>query len=131
MKKYYLVLVCALLLLLVTGCGNKNQVKCTGEFSESGINMGAEIIADLDADDKIVDATVVYDLKDSTMASQYCSLFKLAEDSDKGISVSCSGSKITITGYANMSDDDDSDGYLGVSKEDFIKAMEEEKFTCK
>ena len=129
MKKYYLVVFCALLLFVVTGCG-KNQVKCTGSYSEGGMNISADIIADLDKDDKVTGATVVYDLKDSKTAEQYCSVFKLAEDKEKGIEVSCSGSKITIAGFANM-DDEDEEKMTGKTKEEFIKAMEEEKFTCK
>lgn len=132
MKKYLLALFCVMLLFVVTGCGSKNQVKCTGTQTESGITIKGEVIADLDNDNKITDATVVYDLGDKTTADQYCALFKLMENADKGVSVSCSGSKITIKGYANMeSEDDDDDVLLGATKEEFIKAMEKENFTCK
>lgn len=37
MKKYCLVLVFALVLFVATGCGSKNQVKCTGTQTEGGI----------------------------------------------------------------------------------------------
>ena len=129
MKKYLFVLVCALL-LLVTGCGNKNQVKCTGKDESTG--MEAQIVADFDDNSKLVDASVVYDVKDKDTVEQYCSLFKLMENTDKGVSVSCSGTKITIKGFAKMeADEDEEDSMIGKTKEEFIKAMEEEKFTCK
>lgn len=131
MKKYLLVLACAVL-LLTAGCGkssSKNQVKCTGTQTEDGITIKGEVTADLDNDNKITDAVVVYELSDKTYAEQYCSLFKLFESAGDGVSVSCSGNKITIKGFANI---DDGDGKLaGMTKEDFIKSMEEEQFTCK
>ncbi len=127
MKKYLLVVLCALLVVVV-GCSKKNQVKCSATQEEGGIKMEAEVIAEFDDKDIIKDATVVYDLQDEKTATTYCSLFKLAEDKDKGITVDCSGSKITISGFTKMEDENELDGK---SKADFIKAMEAEKFTCK
>jgi hypothetical protein len=129
-KKYFLVVFCALLMFTLTGCG-KNQVKCTGSYSEEGMKISAEMIADLDANDKVTDATAIFDLGDSNTANQYCSLFKLAETADSGVKVTCSGTKVTIEGYAKMESDDEEDELIGLSKEDFIKAMAEEDFTCK
>ena len=131
MKKYLLALVCATLVFAV-GCGNKNQLKCTGTQTEGGVTVKGEVIADLDADNKITDATIVYDLGEKDTADQYCSIFKLMEDTDNGVTVSYSGTKITIKGFAKLeSEDDDDDGLLGATKEEFIKAMEKEEFTCK
>ena len=148
MKKYLLVVIC-LLLLVVTGCGKKdskkdeptptpvpkNTVVCSGTISESGMNMKAEITAEFDSSDLLTDASVVYEMSDSTTANQYCSLFKLMQDSSKGITVSCDGNKITINGYAKIDVEDENDkGLIGATKEEFKKAMEEEaegKVTCK
>ncbi len=131
-KKYFLFVFCAVLLFVVTGCGNKNQVVCTGSSTEGGINIEAKLVADFDENDKLKDAEVTYDLKDKSSADQYCSLFKLMEDKDKGVTVDCSGSKITIKGYANMDvEEDESDAMIGKTKEEFKKLMEEEEFTCK
>ena len=130
MKKFYLVPVCAVLILAV-GCGKKNQVKCTGKQTENGITIKAEVIADLDKNDKLTDAKVVYDLSDKKTAQQYCALFKLMENADKGISINCSGSKVTIKGFAEMETDEDGESIVGMSKKDFIKQMEEENMTCK
>jgi hypothetical protein len=133
MKKYSLIALAALL-LVVTGCGgSKNKVTCTATEEEGGIKMTAELVAEFDKDDKLSDATVTYDLGDSTVAKQYCSLFQLMEDEEKGVKVSCSGSKVTISGYANAQSDDDEE-VLGMSRDEFIKKMEETedvKFTCK
>lgn len=134
MKKYFLVVFCALLLFVVTGCGNKNQVTCSGTMKESGMEIKAEIVADFDDSDKLTDATIVYDLGNSDTATQWCSLFQLMNDSDKGISVSCSGSKITIKGYAKMAEEEGEESMIGKTKEEFKQAMEKEsdgQITCK
>ena len=133
MKKYLLIVFCALLLVVVTGCGNKNQVKCTGTMSEGGVNISAEIIADFDENDKLVDATAIEDLGSKEKADQMCALFKAFMTEDTGVDISCSGSKVTIKGYAKM-DADEEDSMIGKTKEEFIKAMEDEgegKLTCK
>lgn len=136
MKRYFLGVLCALFAVAVTGCGNKNQIKCNASLSEAGMNLEAEIVADFDDNDKLTDATIVYDLKDSETAKQYCSLFKLMEDKEKGIEVECSGSKVTIKGYAKIdeAEDENDKSLIGATKEEFIKEMEsseEGKFTCK
>ena len=132
MKKYFLVVFCALLLFVVTGCGDKkNQLKCTGSMSEGGVDMKAEIIADFDESDKLTDATIVYDLGSSETANQWCTLMQMMQDESKGIKVSCSGSKITITGYAKMDDEDEEESMIGKTKEEFKTAMAAEQITCK
>jgi len=134
MKKYFLVAICALLLFVVTGCGNKNQVKCTGTMSENGVEVTAEAIGEFDKDDKLTSVTVIEDLGDKEKADQMCALFKAFMPADSGVDISCSGSKVTIKGYENMSKEDDEDKMIGMSKADFIKAMEEESegnLTCK
>ena len=126
MKKYFLVVFCVALLFVVTGCGNKNQLKCSGEINDSGMNIKAEIIADFDDSDKLTDATVVYDLGTSETADQWCAMFKMMNDADKGIDVSCSGSKITIKGYAKMMEDEGEESVIGKTKDEFKTAMEAE-----
>ena len=130
MKKYLFVLMCAILLVAV-GCGNKNQVKCTGTQTEGGVTIKGEIIADLDQDNKVTGATASYDLGDETSANQYCSLMKLMENTEKGVSVNCSGSKITIKGYENIDADEEEDSIIGITKEEFIEKMQEVQLTCK
>ena len=134
MKKYFLFVFCALLLVAITGCGNKNEVKCTGTMTEGGTEIKAELIAEFDKDDKLVDATIIEDVGSKETADQACSFYKMFIDADKGIDVSCSGSKITIKGYAKLADEDEEDGMIGKTKEEFKKAIEEEsegKITCK
>lgn len=128
MKKVLAVGVCALLLVVLTGCG-KNKVTCTGSSSEGGINIEAKVVAELDKDNKVSDVTVEYDLGSKETADTYCSLFKLMEDEESGVTVSCSGSKITIKGMAGLDDDSE---VIGLTKDEFVKqAQEEAGLTCK
>ena len=131
MKKYFLVVFCIALLFVVSGCGKKNQVVCSQTQTENGVTVKGEVIVDFDDNDKLTDATAVYELSDKTSADQYCSLFKLMENADKGVSISCSGTKITIKGFANMDSDDEDEKMIGMLKEDFIKKMADESMTCK
>ena len=132
MKKYFLVVFCVALLFVVAGCSKKNQVTCSATHTEDGITIKGEVVADLDKDNKITGATASYELNDETTAQQYCSLLKLMENTEKGVKVNCSGKKITIEGYANVDSEDENDKeIIGMTKEDFVKAMEEEEMTCK
>ena len=130
MKKYLLVSICALLLLAV-GCGKKNQLNCSGKLSQNGATVKVEVNASLDKKDKITDATVIYDLGDKESANQYCNLFKMMEDTDKGISIKCSGTKVTINGFAEAGSNADGNKIAGTSKKDFIKLMEDQNLSCK
>ena len=133
MKKYFLVVFCALLLFVVTGCGNKNEVKCTGTMSEGGVNVTAEIIGEFDDNDKLTTVTMIEDLGDKEKADQMCALVKAFMPADSGVDVSCSGSKVTIKGYEKMADDED-EQVIGMTKEEFKQAMESEaegQVTCK
>ncbi len=133
MKKYFLFAFCALLLVVVTGCGSKNVVKCSGKME----GQEAEITAEFDSNDKLTTATVVEDAGSKEAADQICSMYNaFASQMPEGVSVSCSGSKVTIKGFEKMADseEDDAEKMVGLSKEDFKKAMEEQtegQVTCK
>ena len=131
MKKYLLIFVCVLVLFVVTGCG-KSELKCRGTMTQNGVEMKAEITAQFDSDDKLVDATIVEDLENKEKADQLCTLFKTYLNPDEGIEVSCSGSKVTIKGYAKLVGSTE-EGMTGRTKEEFKSAIKEStngKVTC-
>ena len=130
MKKYLLVVLCALLLVVVTGCGSKNTVVCSGKIE----GYEAELTAEFDDNDKLTTVTAVEDVGSKEAADQMCALSSLFEA--QGVTVSCSGSKVTIKGFEKMTDSEDEDDVkmVGLTKEEFKKAMEEEsegQVTCK
>ena len=130
MKKTLVMVFGALLLVSLTGCGAKNQVKCTSTSTELGMEMKTEVIADLDKDNNIKALSATIDFGSKETANTMCSLYKLSEQ--EGLSVSCSGSKMTIKGYDKMiSDEDDDVKLIGMSKDDFVKGMESQGATCK
>ena len=129
MRKYLMLVVCSLVLFLATGCG-KEKVVCTGTFEEDGLSADAEMIAEFDKD-TVSDITVNYTLKDDETAKQWCALFQLMQDEDKGVSVKCSGKKITIKGIDKIDSEDEEENPIK-TKEEFIKYAEEEsKLKCK
>lgn len=127
MRKYALVICCAVLVFLVTGCGG-NKVKCTASVSEGGVSLNAEVIANLDKDNKVDDVTITYNFDDKSTAESYCSIIKMIDNPDKGITVKCDGKKISVHGASSMDADDSA---IGLTKSEFIERMEKEKFTCK
>ena len=131
MKKYFSIFCCIALLFIVIGCSKKNQVVCTQTQTENGVTIKGEVVVDFDNNDKLTDATAIYDLSDKAAADQYCSLFKIMENADKDIKIDCSGTKITIKGFANMDSSDDEEKIVGMTKAEFIQKMEAEKMTCK
>ncbi len=135
MKKYLKLFSILLVLLVLAGCGKQNKLVCSATMDEEGVKMTGEITALFDSSNKFTDAEVTYILDNETTAQTYCSLFKLAEDEEKGIKVECSGKKITIKGFGNMiADDEDDEELKNMTKEDFKKYMEsseEAKYTCK
>ena len=129
MRKNSLLLIISLL-LFITGC-SRNQIKCTGTITDEGLTMKAEMIAYLDKDNKVTDATVSYELKDQELMDTYCSMFKMMEEGYDGLRVTCSKTKITLDGYLTLLSEEESKELLGISKEGFIEAMEADKFICK
>ena len=134
MKKYFLVVFCALLLFIVTGCGSKNQVVCSGTMEEDGEKFEAEVIGEFDKDDKLTTVTMTEDAGSKEKADQVCAMYNaFAGEMPEGVSVSCSGSKVTIKGYEKF-DEEDEDEIVGKTKDEFKKLMEDEsegKLTCK
>lgn len=127
MRKGFVFGISTLLLVGLTGCGSKNQLICTKSGTVEGVDISVEVTIDLDKDDKITDASLVYDIKDNDIASQFCETAK--ESYKKG--VSCSGNKTTIKGLDNLENPDGTEHWSSKTKDDFIKKAESEGFTCK
>ena len=129
MKKYAFLMVAGL--LLVSGCGSKNEVVCTGSSSEDGMNLTMKVTATI-KDEKVSAAKAVMTFDSKEMADAYCGIFNLAssltEDGEK-IDVKCDGKDVIFNDYSQFADSEDQ--IIGMSKEDFIKAMETSELSCK
>ena len=124
MKKYALLVLCAVLLFGLTGCGSsKKQVSCSQKVDEDGVNMTVRMIADLDKDDKITGLSVEYEFASKEVASAYCEIFKADDDS-----VSCNGNKITVKGF---DDEEEAAAIIGKAKDEFISYGQAQGYSCK
>lgn len=142
-NKYFLGLIVSVFgLVLLTGCGGSSgkKVTCTADLNENGTNYGtAEIIAKLNDSDKVTGASMVMKIKDETYAQQIYAMFTLvnsmAQDESQKIDAKLDGKTITINNLeAYMNATEEGKGLVGMSKEDFIKAIESDesmKAVCK
>ncbi len=120
MKKYVLVALCAVAVLSLTGCGKKNQVKCSMTESSMGMEMKANVVAELDKDNKVTKVSESLEFGDKETADAMCSLAKLS--GEEGIK--CSGKTIT------MDSADELDDVVGKTKDEFVEAAKANGFTC-
>ena len=148
-KKYFGIVAGVLSLLLLTGCGSKNQLKCTADFEEDGHKYSAEIVAELDSEEKVKDVDAIYTFNSSEEADKFYSSYQMminfakqfAEDDQEvpEIDIKKDGKKITISNFAaleSMNSDEIEESPIGMKKEDFIKKLESSaednvKWTCK
>ena len=133
MKKFAFLFVVGL--FLVAGCGSKkNQVVCTGTEEEAGQKVEMKIEASL-KDEKISSVSATLKLDDENTAQTYCSFLGLANsmaesDSEK-IDYECKGKEIKIKNYESFEASEDGSTIVGLSKADFVEAMEAEGLKCK
>lgn len=147
MKKVFFSLTAVLGVLLLTGCGSSNKVTCSAEVEESGKTYKGEIVAKLDGDNKVKDASITMEFETEDDASQYYSTYQMIINFAKQfaqegqevpeINIKKDGKKVIISDYAafaKTNSEEESEELIGMSKEDFIKKMEsdtEPKWTCK
>lgn len=136
-------------LTFLTGCGSKKNVTCTADFEEDGHKYVGEIIAELDDNDKIKDASVSMNFEKEEDATQMYNSYKMilsfaegmAEEGDAEvpkIDIKQNGKKVTISNFAELSkiqsEDEDNTNIIGMKKDEFIKtieAREDAKWSCK
>lgn len=113
-------------LFLLTGCGNK--VVCKGESKEDGQKVNMKVTATLKSK-KVDKVKATMKFSDKKSAEEMCGLLELAKQfsSDSKIEFKCKGKTIEFSDYTAMA----GDNVKGMSKADFIKAMEAEDLTCK
>ena len=130
MKKINLLVL--IFLLMVTGCGKKNQIKCTGMIIDSDSNANTEVVGYFDKNDKLYDVTVIYDFENALSSKYLCALLE-SVDSFK-IDYVCKGTKVKINKFIDYNINLGGDDITGMSKMEFESSMEEilkGKISCK
>lgn len=126
----------ALSAILFTGCGkNKNEVTCKQSLEENGVKYSVEVVGKL-KNDKIANVDATMKFSDENTTTTMCGFLALAKsmggEDAKGFDYSCDKKTIKITGYDQMSSEEE-DTPIGLSKAEFIKKMEasDKGVTCK
>ena len=131
MKKFAILFVVGL--FLVSGCGKKNQVTCTAAQEEEGQKYTMTLTADI-KDDKVSGVSAKMDFDNEDTAKSFCGILGLvnsmAEDENSKVNYDCGKKSITIKNYENLAESEGEE-VTNISKEEFIKELEEEGFTCK
>lgn len=130
MKKYLFVTLFALM-LVVSGCGKKNQVVCSKTTEADGKTYKEEAVFELDKDNKVTKASGKYTFSDKESAETYCNLFKSFIESDY---IKCTDKEIEIVNLekiAEDSEDEETTKILGMTKDEIMQLEQEEGYTCK
>lgn len=122
MKKYLSLISILILLVVASGCGNKN-LNCKKSYNNSSngikykVNINASII-----DNKISTATATMDFSNSDDTGKICELKKLSINDD--VKIVCKSKQIIIYNYEKLDNNKD------ISKDKFIKKLENDGFKC-
>lgn len=122
MKKCLSLISILILLVVASGCGNKN-LNCKKSYNNSSngikykVNINASVI-----DNKISTATATMDFSNSDDTSKICELKKLSINDD--VKIVCKSKQIIIYNYEKLDNNKD------ISKDKFIKKLENDGFKC-
>ncbi len=126
MKKGIIAFAALATLGIFTGCGNKNQVVCSGKVEEDGQSYEAKIVGNL-KDGKVSDGYIEMTFSDKKNAETYCGMLALtnsfSNDDSKKIDYECKDKTIRI----NTLELDEDDKFIGLTKDEFIKAASDDE----
>lgn len=116
--------------VLLTGCGGGKTYTCTAKVTENGVTYTGKIIASLDGDDKVKGYDIEMIFEDEDAAKQTYAVYEwvnsYAQSEEDKINAKLSGKKITIKDADKLdSGDEDEVSYVGLTKEEFKKAAEQ------
>jgi len=126
MKKFGMLAVLFVSVLFISGCGGKKLV-CTMSEEEEGFK--ADITATVEFDKNDIATKVTIDTKakfdDDASAELYYGIVKAAAESQKGAKAKKSGKTVSLVITQKASEDEKE------SREEILKGLEEEGYTCK
>lgn len=113
-------------LILLTGCGTKKEKNTSISCSFKNTDEGAEFTTNVDIsieDDIVKSATYTMDFKDESLSTFMCNIAKQTTNVNSEDLV-CSDKSIVINNYQKTVSEDK------MTKDDFIKHLEDQKFVC-
>ncbi len=134
MKKLIIFMICFIVIILLTGCGNstnKQTILCRGTITEEGMTYQEEITAAIENEIIVkVSNKTIYETKDDAKA--VCEVYKLSNKNSKGsnkINYKCNGNAIEIKNYENVFNQ------MGINVkntyvDEFIILMNDRGLTC-
>ena len=126
MKKYILIL----LIILLVGCSDKEDLKCERNFYNDGLNYKEKIVVKMN-NDKVSSLKSYLTFESEENASSYCdSLKKYIAYNNINIEYECIGKEIEINNYEKYIAVENSDTIIGLTREEFIKLFTEFKYAC-
>ena len=132
MKKYFLIVICAVLLFGVVGCSKKQKLVCTKTTTEDELTLVEESIYEFDKDNKITSAVGTMEFNDKDVTKSYCEFFKdTLGDKASGI-LSCTDTKLTINDLDKLAEAvKETTRFVGEDKDSIIKIHTDDGYTCK
>lgn len=131
MKRYFLIVLC-ILLLCVVGCSKNNQIICSKTITEDGETVLEERTFYLDKNSKVETASETFTFSSKEDAKDYCDMFNDVFGSNYSDLIICSDKEITINNYEKLIDGEDSSiRIVGLTKEELINLGDSSGYTCK
>lgn len=126
----------AIMLVCLTGCGKSNTLKCTGKVDDNDTTVTATLSGDK-ITKVVIDTKSVADSEDE--AKQGVAMINgLGSLAGEGMTMSAkaNGKNVTMTMTMDVTKMSESDlennlGTKDLTKDSFVKAMEDEGLTCK
>lgn len=136
MKKLFGFAMVAICAVCLTGCGNSNELKCTGEIDGQKATVKATLKSDKITKVVVESSEEAESAEEAKAGAAMINGFGSMAGEGMTMSAKANGKKVTMTitmDIAKMSSDDIEDqlGTAELTKDAFVKAMEEEGMTCK
>ncbi len=120
MKKVSLLFIIALVMVMITGCGNETKMTCTRDESQTGVDITVEDVITF-KNNEIVDGTTT--TKASFEKEEAADIFMEKYQSNDDVTVNRNGNEVTVI-------EKDSLPEAKISPEDIKTEYEADDWTC-
>ena len=110
--------------IMLTGCGNKTveTITCIYQNTNEETKYKTEVVAEVNKDNIIKDATATINFKDENLAKEMCNNFSVVDDAEN---VKCTDTKIVIKKYHTSIS-----GKKDLTKDAFVEYMTNNNYIC-